>query len=159
MRTGWILGVAAFMLASAGAQAHEYKLGDVTIEHPWARPTAGDTGLGATYFVLKNAGERPEVLKSASSPDAGTAQIHENIHEPNGVMKMRAVEGVTIPPGGTVAFEPGGYHVMLIGLKHHLEEGHSIPLKLTFEHAGSVDVEVKIEKKPEEAGGMHEHHH
>ncbi len=159
MRNEWIAAAAAFMLASTGAQAHEYKLGDVTIEHPWARPTAGDTGLGAAYFVLKNGGEQPEVLKSVSSPDADIAQIHEHIHEANGVMKMRPAEGVTIPPGGTVAFEPGGYHVMLIGLKHNLEEGHGIPLKLTFEHAGSVDVEVKIEKKPEGAGGMNEHHH
>jgi periplasmic copper chaperone A len=158
MRKEWIAAAAAFMLASAGAQANEYKLGDITVEHPWARPTAGNTGLGAAYFVLKNGGEQTEVLKSVSSPDADIAQIHENINE-NGVMKMRPVEGLKIPPGGTVAFEPGGYHVMLIGLKHDLEEGHSIPLKLTFAHAGSVDVEVKIEKKPEEAGGMHEHHH
>jgi periplasmic copper chaperone A len=158
MRKEWIAAAAAFMLASAGAQAQEYKLGDVTIEHPWARPTAGNTGLGAAYFVLKNGGAQPEVLKSVSSPGADIAQIHENINE-NGVMKMRPVEGLKIPPGGTVALEPGGYHVMLIGLKHDLEEGHSLPLKLTFAHAGSVDVEVKIEKKPEEAGGMHEHHH
>ena len=159
MRIECIAAAAAFALASFAAQAHEYKVGELTIVQPWARPTAGDNGLGAVYFTLKNEGQEPEVLKSVSSPDADIAQIHEHIHDANGVMKMRPVKGVSIPPGGAVAFEPGGYHVMLIGLKHNLEEGHSIPLTLTFARAGGVDVEVKIEKQPEEGAAMHEHHH
>jgi periplasmic copper chaperone A len=71
----------------------------------------------------------------------------------SGVMHMQPVEGgLTIPAGGTVELKPGGYHLMLMGLKQKLDEGGQIPLKLTFARAGSVDVQVKIEKKPKHEG-------
>lgn len=159
MRMAWKAAAAALVFAAFAAQAHEFKAGDLTIQDPWARPTAGPNMLGAAYMTLKNSGTEADTLKSVSSPDADRVEIHENIHDANGVMKMRHVEGgLAIPPGGTVALQPGGYHLMLIGLKHNLEEGHSIPLKLDFAHAGNVDVEVKVEKKPEAGGGMHMHH-
>lgn len=158
MRMAWIAAAAGFAFAGFAAQAHEYKVGDLTIEHPWARPTAGPNMLGAAYMTLKNGGKEADTLQSASSPGAGMVMIHQNIQGANGVMEMRHVEGgLTVPPGGTVALQPGGYHIMLMGLKHNLEEGKSFPLKLSFAHAGDVDVEVKIEKKPEAASSMHEH--
>ena len=161
MGMAWKAAAAGLIFASFAAQAQEYKLGDITIGHPWARPTAGANMMGAAYLTLKNSGKEADTLKSVSSPDAEKAEIHEHIHDAGGVMRMRPVEGgVTVPPGGTISFEPGAYHLMLIGLKHNLEEGHSIPLKLSFAHAGDIDVEVKIEKKPETGtGAMHEHHH
>ena len=156
---GWKAAAAALLFVAFAAQAHEYKAGDLTIEHPWARPTAGSMMMGAAYLTLKNAGKEADTLKSVSSPDAEMVEIHENIHDEGGVMRMRPVEGgLAIPAGGTVAFEPGGYHLMLIGLKHNLEDGQTMPLKLSFAHAGDVDVEVKVEKKPDADSGMHEHH-
>ncbi|MGO9483537.1 MAG: copper chaperone PCu(A)C [Rhodomicrobium sp.] len=160
MRMAWKAAAAGLMIAAFAAHAHEYKAGELTIEHPWARPTAGPMMMGAAYLTLKNAGKEADTLKSASSPDADMVEVHENIHDEGGVMRMRPVEGgVTIPAGGTVAFEPGGYHLMLIGLKHNLEEGQTMPLKLSFAHAGDVDVQVKVEKKPSADSGMHEHQH
>ncbi|MGO8839967.1 MAG: copper chaperone PCu(A)C [Methyloceanibacter sp.] len=153
---------AAAVLFVTFAQAQEYKQGDLTVGHPWARPTAGTNMLGAAYLTLTNGGKEADTLKSASSADADKVEIHEHIHDAEGVMRMRAVEGgLAIPAGGTVEFKPGGYHLMLIGLKHNLEDGQNFPLKLTFEHAGAVDVEVKIEKKAgaDSSMGMHDHHH
>jgi periplasmic copper chaperone A len=160
MRMAWKAAAAGLMFTAFAAHGQEYKVGDLTIEHPWARPTAGPNMLGAAYMTLKNGGKEADTLESVSSPDAEMAMIHQNIQGANGVMEMRAVEGgLTVPPGGTVSLQPGGYHIMLHGLKHNLEEGQRIPLKLSFAHAGNVDVEVKVEKKPEADGGMHEHHH
>ena len=112
--------------------------------------------MGAAYLAIKNSGRESDTLESASTPDAKKAEIHETTNA-NGVMKMRPVEGgLKIAPGQTVEFKPGGYHIMLMGLKQNLKEGEQIPLKLTFAHAGSVDVEVKIEKQPgHEAAGQH----
>ncbi len=156
---GWKTAAAGLLFVAFAAQAQEFKAGDIAIEHPWARPTAGSMMMGAAYLTLKNAGKEADRLKSASSPDAAMVEVHENIHDEGGVMRMRPVEGgVAIPAGGTVAFEPGGYHLMLIGLKHNLEEGQTMLLKLSFAHAGDVDVQVKVEKKPAADGGMHEHH-
>ncbi len=148
---------AAVMFITFAAQAQEYKAGDITIEHPWARPTAGPNMLGAAYMTLKNGGKEADTLKSASTPGADKVEVHEHIHDANGVMRMREVEGgIAIPAGGAVMLQPGGYHIMLIGLKHNLEEGQTVPLKLTFAHAGDVDVQVAVEKKPADSG-MHEH--
>ncbi len=69
-------------------------------------------------------------------------------------MKMHEVAGgIELAPGATVALKPGGYHVMLIDLKQKLDEGRHIPLTLTFAKAGSIDVEVDVEKKAAEQGG------
>ncbi len=158
MRLAWKAAAAGLMFAAFAAQAHEYQLGDLTIGHPWARPTANK--LGAAYLTVKNGGAETDTLLSASSPDAEKVQIHEHVHDANGVMRMRPVEGgLKIPAGETVELKPGGYHIMLIGLTHNLEEGQRIPLKLSFEHSGQMDVEVKIEKTPSAEGGMHDHHH
>ena len=68
-------------------------------------------------------------------------------------MKMReVVGGIELAPGATVALKPGGYHIMLIDLKQKLDEGRHIPLTLTFAKAGSIDVEVDVEKKSSEQG-------
>jgi copper(I)-binding protein len=158
MRMAWKAAAAGLMFVAFAAQAQEYKAGDVTIEHVWARPTANK--LGAAYVTIKNSGKDADTLKSASSPAADKAEVHEHIHDANGVMKMRAVEGgVAVPAGGTVAFQPGGYHIMLIGLKNNLEEGQTVPLKLSFAHAGDVDVQIKVEKKPAAESAGHEHQH
>ena len=61
-------------------------------------------------------------------------------------MKMRPAEGgIEAQPGATVALKPGGYHVMLLGLKEPLKEGEKLPLTLTFQKAGTVQVEVNVE--------------
>jgi copper(I)-binding protein len=63
----------------------------------------------------------------------------------NGVMMMRPVEGgLEIKPGETVTLKPGGFHVMLVNLKHPLEQGNTVKATLKFENAGTVDVEYPI---------------
>ena len=60
-------------------------------------------------------------------------------------MRMREVpDGVLLPAGETVTFEPSGLHLMLVGLNHPLVEGEAFPLTLEFEHAGTIEIEVPI---------------
>jgi periplasmic copper chaperone A len=167
MRMACRVAVAWLVFAAINATAHEYRQGSLIVGHPWARPTAGESKVGAAYMTLKNAGQEGDMLKAASSTVAEKAEIHEHIHDAGGVMRMRRVEGgLQIAPGASVELMPGGYHIMLIGLKQKLEEGQRIPLKLTFARAGDVEVEVRIEKSPgqpaaeksgDEAGMQHQH--
>ncbi len=145
------LAAGALALFGAGAsQAHDYHTGDLTIFHPWARPAAEGQN-GAVYLSIRNGGKDAETFVSAESPDAQKAQIHET-REENGVMKMRAVkEGVEIKPGSSLEFKPGGYHIMLIDLKKPLEEGAMVPLKITLAKAGTINVDVKVEKPAPDA--------
>lgn len=115
----------------------------ISLEHVWARASAGAATTGAVYLtvVSKASSDR---LVGASTPVAATAQVHETIND-NGVMKMRPVPSLALDPGKPVTFKPGGYHVMLTGLKGPLKVGDSFPLTLTFEHAQPVTVTVQVE--------------
>ena len=61
------------------------------------------------------------------------------------VMRMRQVDAIDIPANKSVALEPGGLHIMLVGLKAPLKEGDRFPMTLTFEKAGEVKVDVVVE--------------
>jgi len=137
---------------AAPAAAHEYKLGDLTIDHPWARASAGNAKTGAAYLAVVNDGTEADRLVAANSP-VGRAELHTHLSE-DGIMKMRPVDAVDLPAGERVVLEPGGLHVMLMDLAKPLMEGESFPLTLTFEKAGPIDVEVKVEG----VAGMQEDH-
>jgi copper(I)-binding protein len=84
-------------------------------------------------------------LVSASSPAVDKVEIHTMTMD-GGVMKMRPLpDGIAIPAGGTAKLAPGGYHMMLLGLKAPLVEGKLVPLTLNFAKAGPVKVQLKVE--------------
>ncbi len=63
-----------------------------------------------------------------------------------GVMKMRLLpKGLEIKPGQTVELKPGSYHLMFSGLKQPFEQGKRVKGTLTFEKAGTVEVEYAVE--------------
>jgi copper(I)-binding protein len=107
---------------------------------------------GAAYMTITAQGGAGDRLIAAASPAANRAELHTHIMEGN-VMRMRQVQGIDVKPGETAALKPGGFHVMLLGLKQPLVEGQSFPLTLTFEKGGRIDVEVKVQK--DETSGEH----
>lgn len=127
----------------ATAQCNEFEVGSLTIDHPWSRSTPPVAQTGAAYFTVKNEGYEADRLLSAESDVADLVQLHTHRME-EGVMRMREVKAVDLPVGVDTVFEPGGLHVMLIGLNAPLAEGGSFPLTLNFERAGPVTVEVEI---------------
>lgn len=140
MKTALKLSLAALLLAAAGA-AHA---GDISIEKPWSRATPSGAPVGAGYVTLKNTGSAADKLVSATADVAGKVEIHEMSMD-NGVMKMRAVNGLEIPAGKSVELKPGGYHIMFMQLKQPLKAGDAVKGVLTFEKAGAVPVEYKVE--------------
>ncbi|MFD2265096.1 copper chaperone PCu(A)C [Lacibacterium aquatile] len=117
----------------------------VRIEAPWARATIAAQKTGGAYIALTNNSSSPDRLIAAETPVAERAEIHEHRHV-DGVMQMREVAGgVTLPPGQTVTFGPGGYHIMLMGLKQPLAKGAKFPLTLVFEKSGKQTVDVTVE--------------
>jgi len=137
------LAVSLTALLSGAAAAHEYEIGSVKIVHPWARATAGGSLNGAVYMTLSVASSEPDRLLAVSTPAAKHAQLHKTIMD-SGVMKMRPVDVVKIVPGSPTVMQPGGLHVMLMGLAAPLTEGDLLPLTLTFEHAGTIEVEAIV---------------
>jgi copper(I)-binding protein len=125
--------------------AHDYKLGALEIGQPWARATPPSAPAGGGFLTIKNTGSAADRLVAASSPAADMVQVHEMKMDGN-VMRMREVEkGLEIPAGGSVTLAPGGYHLMMMGLKGPLKQGTSVPVTLVFEKAGKIDVQLSVE--------------
>ena len=119
--------------------------GGVTVENPFARPSAGMSGAGAAYMTVRG-GAVADKLVSASVASAGfvsKVELHDHIRDGD-VMRMRKIDAVEIPAGGAAELKPGGKHVMLIGLRAPLKTGESFDLTLTFEKAGAVTVKVPV---------------
>jgi copper(I)-binding protein len=148
---------ATLALAALSAVAHSFKLGEIDIGHPYARPTREGQMVGAGYLKLANKGPVDRLI-SATSPAAGSVEIHSMSMEGD-VMKMRQVDAIEIATGQTVELKPGGYHLMLMGLKAPLKVGEKFPLTLKFEKSGEVVVTVNVEepKSKSEATGAHKH--
>ncbi|QDF38322.1 copper chaperone PCu(A)C [Bradyrhizobium symbiodeficiens] len=147
--------LAAFALAifAAPALADDVKAGDLVISQPWSRATPGGAKVAGGYLVIENKGTAPDRLIGGSADIAGKFEIHEMAVE-NGVMKMRALDkGLTIEPGKTVKFAPGGYHLMLQELKGPFKQGDKVPVTLQFEKAGKVAVSLDVQGVGAQAPG------
>lgn len=150
-------GLAAF---AGGASAHGYKAGALRIGHPWSRATPANAPVAGGYMTIENTGDADDRLVAVSAEIAPRGEIHEMKMEGD-VMKMNALpEGLTIPAGGTVKLEPGGYHLMFMDLGGPFVEGTSVTVTLTFEKAGAVEVQLPVGSPAAKAPAMdHTMHH
>jgi copper(I)-binding protein len=103
---------------------------DVAVEGAFARAVPEGVRASAAYMTLVNAGDADDRLIAAEAPFAARVELHTHLME-DGVAKMREVEGgIPVPAGESVTLEPGGLHVMLMGLSAPLAEGETAPLTL-----------------------------
>ncbi len=152
--------LSAGFLAAAGQSvfAHEFKVGDLEIEHPWSRETPVGACVAGGYFTVKNNGASADRLVAVTSEVSAKAEVHQ-MAVSDGVMTMRRVDGgLEIPAGGTVALDPGGYHLMFIDLTRQPRKGENFPATLTFEKAGSVTVDFAVEGIGESGADAHGSH-
>ncbi|MGB6534639.1 MAG: copper chaperone PCu(A)C [Xanthobacteraceae bacterium] len=141
---GGVLAMLSLAAVPGRTAAAEYHVGSLQITQPWARATPKGADSGAAYMTVTNTGSRVERLSCVSSPTAGKCQIHQMTMQ-DGVMKMRPVaDGLAVKPGQTVTFKPGGYHVMLVGLKAPLEQGKTVEATLKVANGGTAQVEFPI---------------
>jgi len=104
------------------------------------RATVGSIPSSAGYLTIRNNGTDNDWLVAATSDLARKTELHSMTMD-NGVMRMRQVEGgIPVPAGGTVTLAPGGFHIMLIGLKAPLHAGQGYDVTLDFRHAGPMTI-------------------
>ncbi|MFZ5707496.1 MAG: copper chaperone PCu(A)C [Pseudomonadota bacterium] len=143
----------AALVASAPALA-----ASVRVETPWLRETAPAAKAGGGYAVIRNAGKVEDRLLGGSTAVAASVDVHSMTMDGN-IMRMRPVSGgLAIAPGGSVALKPGGYHLMLMGLKRPLKRGETVTITLRFAKAGDVPVRFRVEPIDHQLGGGHDHH-
>lgn len=136
----------ALSLATAGpAGAEAVRAGRLTIDHAWARETAAGQSAGGGFLTIANAGRTDDRLTGGTMPLAAEVQVH-SMRTEGGVMRMRRLaDGLVIPAGGTATLQPGGLHIMFMGLKRPLKRGETVPVTLHFARAGKVTVRFAIE--------------
>ncbi len=147
------------------AQAKDYKVGAIEIDSPWSRAMPKGASVAGGYMTIKNTGTADDRLVSVSTPVAGKVEIHQMTTE-NGVMKMRPVAGgLEIAPGATVELKPSSFHLMITDVKQPIQKGKPFTASLTFEKAGTVNVEFTVENigatspVAENMHDMHDMHH
>jgi periplasmic copper chaperone A len=133
---------------AAGGRAHA-----LHIEAPWSRATPPGVTTGVAYLTIRNDGAAADRLLAASSPQAESVEIHQTSMV-DGEMQMRERQDLPVPPGAVLRFEPGGYHLMLVGLKAPLVAGGRATLTLRFERAGPITVELPVAAAGAPAPGM-----
>jgi periplasmic copper chaperone A len=138
----WILFL-AMLVVGACAKAPEGDP-DIKIESAWARETvAGQTGTAA-YMTIANGGTADDLLLSVSAEPPVTAMVHQTSNE-GGVSKMRPVDkGLPVPAGQSVTLQPGGTHLMIMGLDGPLKAGDRLKLRLKFERSGERPVDARV---------------
>jgi len=130
--------LAIFVVGAFSAPA----VAQVEVKEPWVRGTIAQQDTTGAY--LKISSHAKARLVEVSSPAARMAKLHRMTME-NNVMKMREVSGIDLPAGKVVELKPGGYHVMLMGLKQPLKAGDTLPLRLVIEGADKKRETVAVQ--------------
>ncbi|NBQ89975.1 MAG: copper chaperone PCu(A)C [Betaproteobacteria bacterium] len=155
MNTTQRLVCAAFLAGAAGlAPAHA----QVTVTDPWVRATVPQQKATGLFANVTSA--RGGKVVAASSPVAEVVEIHEMAMD-NNVMRMRAIAALDLPPGKAVELKPGGFHVMLMGLKQQVKEGETVAVTLVVEGPDGkrehVEVKAAARAMSSQPGGGHRH--
>jgi copper(I)-binding protein len=131
------------ILAACGGSSGDDGAG-VSVTDAWARPTPAATTTAAVYFDV--AADDDDLLVGASVPRdvAASPALHMSMVGASGDAAMHEMGPLDVPSGGSVIFEPGSNHVMLIDLVEPLVVGDQFELTLEFESAGPQVVTVDV---------------
>lgn len=158
--SNWIAACALCAALSAPAVASDVKIGAIGIDRPWSRATPKSAPVAGGYLTLVNTGEMPDRLVAVKSDIAEKVEIHES-SVTDGVARMRALpQGLAIGAKASVELAPDRTHLMFIKPVRQLKQGERFTARLTFEKAGTVEVEFVVQsmgaRSP--AAGGHEGH-
>lgn len=132
----------------------------VEVTHLYVNATPPTLKSTAAYMTLTNHTEEVLTFTGATSPAAERVELHQSSIT-NGMMKMRPVATLEIPPGGEVKLSPGGLHLMLRQLKRSLQPGEHVPITLLFfrERQLTVHAQIRDIRDQNERQGHPHHHH
>ncbi len=119
--------------------------GGVTVEEPYVRAVPPGQTNSAAFMVLKNEGDTNVALYKATSEIADAVELHEHVKD-NDMMVMRQVPQINVVANSDTALKPGGYHVMLIGLKAAIKPGDIIDINLEFDDGTSQTIKAEVRK-------------
>lgn len=115
----------------------------------WVRWQPPSRPNSAAFMTIKNQSLQQMTVTSVSSREVERIELHDMEHA-DGIMRMRQVNTIAIPPSSEVELKSGGLHLMLFGIQKPLAAGEKIPLTLTFQDGSVVEVEAVVKGQDEE---------
>jgi periplasmic copper chaperone A len=137
------LAIVLVLLFDGACWAREFRVGDIVVSSLWSRATPNGAKVGAGYMVIENRGNVADRLVGGSVEAAARFEIHDTVVE-QGVMRMRQLPGLELPPGEAVEVKPGGRHIMFVDLEYPLSAEQNAKGRLQFERAGTIEVEYEV---------------
>lgn len=132
-----LAGIVAMASLAACQQA------ETGVDSAWVRLPAVAGQPGAAYFTI-HGGAQADTLVAVSAPFALKAEMHESMKGDHGMMSMAPVKDIPVPAGGTVAFAPGGKHVMLFSVGPNVKAGDTVPVTLSFASGKKIEAPAKV---------------
>ncbi|NPA58050.1 MAG: copper chaperone PCu(A)C [Aquificae bacterium] len=137
--------IGLFLVILVFGLVYAYTQPVIKVVDPWVRAVPPTMKNSALFMTIINDGDEDDELIEVKGDISKMIQIHRTVNE-NGVMKMVHVEKIEIPAHSKVELKPGGYHVMLMGLKRPLKEGEKIKFTLVFKKSGEIQIEAPVRK-------------
>ena len=149
-------GLCAAVALATNVAAEQYQIGDVQVDDPVVFATPKTARAGGGFMTLTNGGDAADTLLEVKA-DYPRVEIHTTEMDGD-VAKMVNIGTLDLPAGETVMLQPGGLHIMFMGLPAPFVEGETVPATLVFENAGEVEIEFQVVKRPAMAGMNHGGH-
>ena len=135
---GLVLGLSSITPVAADGIADK-----VTVTDPYVRAIPPVVKTTAAFMQLRSSDAVERFVVEASSPAAGAVELHMHTMD-DGVMRMRRIVHIHLPPDQTVSLEPGGLHIMLFDLTAPIAPGDRIPITLTFDDGSTREISAEV---------------
>lgn len=117
----------------------------INVDNAYVRQAPPTQQVLAVFMTLNNDSDQPRALVRVEGDVADSIELHTHIHD-NGVMRMRQVEKIDVPANGSIELQPGGFHIMLIGIKAPLSLGQEVELSLHFDDDSIKAITLPVKK-------------
>lgn len=144
-----LIGINLFATVAAASQA-------LSIDEIWLRESVPGAENGAAFGVFSNSSDEDIVIVGADSSVASRVEIHQHISQ-NGEMRMEEIEALPLAAGEEVTLQPGGYHIMLFGLKERLVTDDEHTMTLYLSNGEQVEVTVSVRPLMQSQDKSHKH--
>ncbi|WP_067607288.1 copper chaperone PCu(A)C [Nocardiopsis listeri] len=133
----------------------------LTLDDPWIKAATVEDGMTAVFGEMVNDGDQEVTVVAASHEDADTVELHEVTTQGADATMREREGGFPIPANGTLPLEPGGNHIMLMGLTTDLEPGAESTVTVELSDGSTTTFTAVVKEHAganEEYEGDHEDH-
>ncbi len=128
---------------------------DVSVSDAWMREARVGQPTSAAYLTLCNGSSIDDALVGVTFAGADAAELHITNMGSDGMASMAPSHTIPVAAGATATLEPGGAHVMLIGMQEAFAPGDKPTITLKFENAPPATIELEVRDEAHEGGAHH----